>query len=62
MDRRPEKLRAGNHLKFHFITHIPDADNWKPNEVFTGGGSTYHLVKFKATIEGQDFVGKTPAN
>jgi len=55
------KRCSGSYLEYHFITHTPDADNWEPNEVFTGGDRTYRLVKLKATIEGQDFDDPSPA-
>jgi len=55
------KRCSNSYLEYHFITHTPDADNWEPNEVFTGGDRTYRLVKLKATIEGQDFDDPSPA-
>ena len=50
-----------DHLEFHFITHTPDADNWEPNEIFTGGDRTYRLVKLNATIQAHDFDDPSPA-
>ena len=55
------KRCQGSYLEFHLVTHTPDADNWEPNEAFTGGDRTYRLVKLKATIQAQDFDDPSPA-
>jgi hypothetical protein len=59
--RYAAKRCSGSYFEFRFITHIPDVDNWEPNEIFTGGDRTYCLVKLKAIIQPQDFDDPSPA-
>jgi len=59
--RHAAKKCSTDYLEFHFITHTPDADNWEPNEIFTGGDRTYRLVKLKSNIQAQDFDDPSPA-
>jgi len=61
MFRHAARSCSGNYLEFHFLSLIPDNDNWESNEIFESGNRTYRLVKLKAIIQPQDFDDPSPA-